>query len=306
MRHLWPKSYNQPVSKWRLTAGATALVLLAQVSAPAAQEPSLEVVLKRAAAYVAAFRQQLSGIAAEETYTQQIVNTTRFVDSLLMMPTRRLKSDLLLVKPDGSDRYVELRDVFDVDGREVRDRQTRLEQLLRDRSSSADARIGQIISESARYNIGAVTRNVNTPLLALQFLDAAQQPRFRFRHVDKNKPVFGSNQDESANQSMVFRVSTEMWTIEYEERGRNTIIRKPDGGRQPAHGRFWINPSDGSVLISELVVDGGGVIATITVSYQTEPLMGFLVPIEMRESYVGKGERITGLAEYGRFRPIGK
>jgi hypothetical protein len=40
------------------------------------------------------------------------------------------------------------------------------------------------------------------------------------------------------------------------------------------------------------------------VSYQTEPLMGFLVPIEMRESYVGKGERITGEAAYGRFRQI--
>ena len=42
--------------------------------------------------------------------------------------------------------------------------------------------------------------------------------------------------------------------------------------------------------------------ATVTVSYQSEPLMGFLVPIEMRESYVRSGERITGHAVYGRFR----
>ena len=37
--------------------------------------------------------------------------------------------------------------------------------------------------------------------------------------------------------------------------------------------------------MSELVVDGGGVNATITVSYQSEPLMGFLVPVAMHESY---------------------
>jgi hypothetical protein len=208
------------------------------------------------------------------------------------------------VKPANADRYVELRDTFEVDGRPIRDRQSRLEQLLFD--PSAGDRIAAIIAESARYNIGAVTRNINTPLMALQFLDASNQPRFRFRHVDKRQPVFGKNQDESANEARVFRVSTEMWTIEYDERGRNTIIRKPDGGRQPAHGRFWINPEDGSVLISELIVDSGGVVATVTVSYQTEPLMGFLVPVEMRESYVGKGERITGHAEYGRFRAISR
>ena len=97
-----------------------------------------------------------------------------------------------------------------------------------------------------------------------------------------------------------------MWTIAYQERGRDTVIRRPNGGRLPAHGRFWINPSNGSVLISELIVDGGGVIATITVSYQSEPLMGFLVPVEMRETYIRGGERIAGRAEYGRFRPVEK
>ena len=105
----------------------------------------------------------------------------------------------------------------------------------------------------------------------------------------------------------MFRVSTEMWTIEYQERASATrSIRTPDGRNLPAQGRFWIDPSNGSVLISELIVDGGGVIATVTVSYQSEPLMGFLVPVEMRESYGRRNERITGHATYGRFRPIEK
>ena len=123
-------------------------------------------------------------------------------------------------------------------------------------------------------------------------------------YVAKSKPVFPQRQDASANETAVFRVSTEMWTIEYQERGGATIIRRPDGSSLPARGRFWIDPTNGSVLISELIVDGGGVNATVTVSYQSEPLMGFLVPVEMRESYARSGERITGHAQYGKFRRI--
>ena len=59
----------------------------------------------------------------------------------------------------------------------------------------------------------------------------------------------------------------------------------------------------GAVLISEMIVDGAGVVATVTVSCQSEPLMGFFVPIE-RESYVRDGERIGGHAVYGKFRVL--
>jgi hypothetical protein len=306
------------VSNLRPTFAATALLALAVTVQPAAQAlrlehayafsrsgqaPSLDDVLGRAADYVADFRRQLSGIVAEETYRQEIARIARIAGTTLdVNPIRRLRSDLLLVKPTDGDRHVELRDVFEVDGQPVRDREARLEKLLRD--PQAGARIGAIIEESARYNIGAIQRNINTPLMALQFLDAANQQRFRFRHVPNPAPVFKDPRDQSINEAPVFRVATEMWTIAYEERGRDTVIRRPGGDRLPARGRFWINPTNGHVLISELIVDGGGVLATVTVSYQSEPLMGFLVPVEMRESYIGNGERISGHAEYGKFRPV--
>jgi hypothetical protein len=293
------------VLKSRLTFGAALLLIGITIAArPAAQAPSLAEVLQRSAAYVADFHKQLSGIVAEEDYRQEIANTSRFSNNLLVNPPRVLKSDLLLIRPADSNRYVELRDVFAVDGEPVRDRQARVEKLLKDRSAAAESQIASIIAESARYNIGTITRNINTPLMTLQFLEAARQPRFRFKHVDKAKPVFTNRQDAAANDAPLFRVSTEMWTIEYQERGGQTIIRRPDGRDLPAHGRFWIDPLNGSVLISELIVDGGGVIATVTVSYQSEPLMGFLVPVEMRESYVRSGERISGHAQYGKFRRI--
>ena len=271
-----------------------------------AQAPTLEQVLAKAATYVGDFRRQLAGIVAEETYRQEIAHTARIANAQPAIPPRTLRSDLLLIKPADANRYVELRDVFEVDGEPVRERESRLEQLVRDGSGRATASIASIINDSARYNIGSIVRNINTPLMALQFLDAAQQPKLRFTHVEKARPVFKDAQDRAINDAPLFRVATEMWTIAYQERGRDTVIRRPNGGRLPAHGRFWINPSNGSVLISELIVDGGGVIATITVSYQSEPLMGFLVPVEMRETYIRGGERIAGRAEYGRFRPVEK
>ena len=257
-------------------------------------------VLERAAAYVERFQEQLSQIVSEETYTQTVTDTTRFTNTLLAQPTQRLRSDLILVRPSAGARFVELRDVFEVNGSPVRDREARLESLLRD--PQGGARIERILQESARYNVGSIMRNINTPLMPLQFLDQSNQDRFEFKHVDKRKPVFSDARDQAANDTGVFRVTTEMWTLEYRERGRTTIIRQPNGERLPVRGRFWIDPATGAVLISEMIADGGGVIATVTVSYQSEPLMGFLVPIEMRESYVRSGERITGHAVYGRFR----
>ena len=80
-----------------------------------------------------------------------------------------LKSDFLLVRPPGAERFVEFRDVFEVDGRPVRDRQDRLTRLFLDTSANTD-RIRAIIEDSARYNIGNIPRNVNTPMLPLVFL----------------------------------------------------------------------------------------------------------------------------------------
>ena len=72
----------------------------------------------------------------------------------------------------------------------------------------------------------------------------------------------------------------------------------------PVRGRFWVEPDTGRVLMSELSAETPIFRATIDVSYQSEPLLGVLVPIEMRERYdVKKSQsRVDGRATYGRFR----
>ena len=285
-------------------AGAAALGLAAAMSAQSlrAQGPTLDDVMKRAGVYVVEFKRQLSGIVAEETYQQQVKLENGHTVSFRNV--RRLKSDLLLIRPTGTPQYVEYRDVFEVDGVELRDRGERLTALLQDRSADASAQVGRIISESSRYNIGKVVRTVNTPLMTLQFLEPASQPRFRFRRASKTAASVDEPRGAREGEPSVFRVATEMWTVEYSERERPTIIRRPTGGNLPARGRFWINPDTGAVLMSELVTEGSDVAATITVSYQSEPLMGFLVPVEMRERYVGLRDHIEGHAVYGKFRPV--
>jgi hypothetical protein len=267
-----------------------------------AQEPALKDALRQAASYVASFQRQLSTIVAEETYVQEIKYQEGGADGGRPFLPRRLRSDLLLIRPAGADRYVEYRDVFEVDGDPVRDRAERFTRLLND-PASGDL-LANIIRESARYNIGRVTRTVNTPLLPLMFLDAAHQPRFSFKRQTKAAPVLRDSSAKEISDATVFRVSTEMWTVEYRERRRNTIVRTPNGDDVPVHGRFWINPHTGAILISEVVAAVRGLTATITVSYQSEPLMGLLVPVEMRESYVAPRDRVEGRATYGRFRSL--
>ena len=285
-----------------LATAVLALVPAKHLSGPlfASQQPSLETVLTRAAEYVANFSRQLSGIVAEEFYIQE-VRHIYVASSATRLDRRELRSDFLLVLPEGADRYVEFRDVFEVDGNPIRDRSERLTKLFLDPGANAD-QMGAIIKESARLNIGAeIPRNINTPMLPLHFLLPAQRRRFKFTRGSRKNPNL-TGYDAPRGGEASFRASTEVWIIEFEETQKGTIIKTHEGRDFPARGRFWIEPDTGTVMMTELVLDRGVVRAVIDVSYESEPLLGFRVPVEMRERYVTRTERIDGVARYGKFR----
>jgi hypothetical protein len=267
----------------------------------AAQQATLRIVLARAGTYVTEYRRQLSGIVAEEHYLQEArYQGGRQVPPDVQPEHRELRSDLLLVRPAGSRDWLQLRDVFEVDGHPVRDRS---DTRLLEPSRFADAQIASIINESARYNIGSIQRTVNVPLLPLMFLEPGNQDRFKFKLAADRHPAM--TRDEATPPGS-FRVSTEVWVLEYRETEPSTFIRTPGRKDLPSHGRFWIEPMTGRVLMSELINEDRAVRATIDVSYQSEPLVGFLLPVEMREQYEGRrdGVRIEGTATYGRFRQL--
>ena len=289
----------------------TAVCLVLLTLAPhglSAQEPPLDVVLARAAAYVTRFRNGFSGIVAEERYDQSALAPTigttrgrgvpRTGRSFARSGTKRivLRSDFLLVRPPGAARPVEFRDVFEVDGRNTRDRDERLTRLFLNPTSSSMAQLQRITNESARYNIGSIKRTLNTPTLALLFLEETFQHRFVFTRVDDREPSLDLG-------GTVASASADVWVLEYEEAPGRTLIRGRDDKDFPARGRFWVQPTEGRVVATELILKDAEVEATVDVRYQFDTVVDHVVPVEMRELYKDlHGARVEGTATYGNFR----
>lgn len=277
----------------RPAAWSLALLLAATAGVrPATQQPAtLADVLARAGEYVVRLERDLAGVVVEEHYVQ---DSTRLGGGLpargpgAMQTTREhrdLKSDVLLVRPEGSDRYIQFRDVFEVDGKPVRDRDDRLAMLFLNPAPSASEQLQEIREDSARYNLGNISRDFNVPVLALVFLHAENQRRFRFALARTGR-------------------AGEPWEIEYREVEPNTLIRTSANRDLPVRGRFRIEPNSGRVWLSELVLEDDAVHAEVTVTYALDEKLGFLAPIEMRESVGARNGslEIKGRATYSRFR----
>lgn len=259
-----------------------------------AQDPSLEVVLARAGAYVASFRSQLSGIVSEERYEQRV----RVRGSFGTSPQRAvLRSDFLLVRLPGVDRHVEFRDVFEFNGRATRDRDDRLARLFLNPSASSVAQARNIVMESARYNVGPIYRTVNTPTLALLFLAPTFQGRSTFTRLDSAaEPSLELTETMSPAER-------QFWVLEFEETSRPTLVSGEGRKDLPARGRFWVDPVDGRVVTTELIVKDEKVEATVDVRYRFDAKAGQAVPVEMRELYQGpNGVSVDGTATYSNFR----
>jgi hypothetical protein len=275
-----------------LAIGASA-ALAAQSAAP---EPTLADVLKLTAAYVADYEARLAGIVAEEHYSQSV---TRMFPSpgQRMPPTpqqRALKSDVLLVRPEGEDRWVQFRDVFEVDGRPVRDRDQRLFKLFIEPASGSRAAAEAISAESARFNIGPLWRTVNVPILALVFFEARHQPQFRHRRTK------AGNLDDL----MSLARASDIWAIDYRETASRTLVRGASDRNVRSNGVMWIDATNGRVLKSEMEIRNSDVRARIVVTYRSEPGVDLFVPGEMKEGYMLPRSmmRIEGTARYSHFR----
>lgn len=246
----------------------------------------LDAVLDKAGDYVAAYESTFVGVVAEETYRQDVRGAGRTDQRGFgaegQSARRDLKSDMLLVRAPAGDRWIQFRDVFEVDGKPVRDRAERLAKLFLQPSASTQQQIDDIAAASARYNIGGVNRNVNLPVLALTVLEPGNRAWFSFKGAGKSGGTF---------------------ELAYREERSGTLIRTNGDQSMPSHGRFTIDAATGRVLASELIAESVSLRAQIEVSYALEPAVGMFVPREMREKYTLKdGSRIDGRATYARFR----
>lgn len=274
----------------RAVIGLAAVVAAASLQAQV--EPPLETVLARAATYVADYQTRLAGIVAEEHYRQNVQLTSR--GGRQSRDFRELRSDVLMVKPTGADRWLQFRDVFEVNRKPIRDRDQRLYKLFVESGADARTRAEEIQAESARYNIGPVMRTVNMPILALLFLERSVQPIITFKKGTAGNVKRFEGLAEAAA----------VWLIEYRETQDGTLVRGAGNRDIPSHGRIWIDSTSGRILRTELVSEDIAIRAMIDVSYKAEPGLDLLVPGEMREVYLVRRteSRIDGRAEYTRFR----
>ncbi len=254
---------------------------------------SVDDVVARAASYVESFVEDLSNVVMEEDYRQTFFELGR------RSPARtRLVSEFLIVRIPGTNQWVGFRDVFRVNGRQVRDREDRLASLfLAGSESGVLAQARRISQESSRYNLGSTERTFNLPTFALFYLHPDNLGRFRFE-----KRGEGCSDEDVA------------WDVGFEETQRPTLTRGYRGIDLPSRGRFCLDSVTGRVIETELELrhpavgnERAATDAKATVRFALESSLNLWVPVEMRESYRehGGGGNANSTARYRNYRQFG-
>jgi hypothetical protein len=250
-----------------------------QAPAPGRDLDSIDGLLRRTAEYMTAYERDVSAVVADEDYLQRFIVEPK-------TETRRLRSDLLTIRHE-TEGWVGFRDVYEIDGRPVRDRTDRLARLFLEPQPDPRSQAARIAEESARFNLAQhVSRTINVPLLALQFIRAENQDRSRFT---------------LAGRKTIRDVLITM--VNFQEYATPRMIRTEDAAA--ARGRFWIEAESGRIRETELLVntDMGSrtVNARIHVTYAEVPQLHLWLPVSMDETYRGAGF-IDGHATYSKFR----
>ncbi|HEY0872458.1 MAG TPA: hypothetical protein VGD94_03225 [Vicinamibacterales bacterium] len=265
-------------------AVAASMSMFAVLGGGRAQPQSdLDEILRKTAAFIAAFERESPAVVSEEAYRQ--IATFRGVDTI-----RTLRSDVLVIgDPDAG--WVGFRDVFEVDGRPVRDRDERLMTLFQNPHPDRFAQARRIVSESARYNLPIgrydVNRTTNMPFTPLRFLRGSNQPRSTFR-LSGTRRIDGRTYVE----------------LTFQERGMPRIIASTDDAA--ANGRFWIDPESGAIARSELGFETGDTrlrVRILTrVSYGIDERLKVWMPLTMDEEYFVGPAGLRAQATYSNFR----
>jgi hypothetical protein len=278
---------------------ASALVVACFVAlnpSPAkSQALTLEQILELAGNYVDRYESRLGAISAEEDYRQTVVPTPGpRLSSGAATLTRRTRAYIFSVSL-GTLGWVAFRDVFELDGRQVRGRDERLSAILANVTPDSLEQARKIASESARYNLNPrnmrINRTLNVPLAALIYLRRANQSRSGFR-LGRTDNINGVT----------------CVALHFREQAQPRLIGTNDGA--PAQGTFWIDTAAGGRLVkSQLQIDSAVkreqmLRSQINVTYSPVEKFDIWLPTKMDESYVFpvSGEQLTAQATYSGFR----
>ena len=263
----------------RRTVRALTLVLIASMlGAGAAAAQSASDAVARVRAFAEQYQREAPSLVAFEDYVQSVTGRKGVQHQVTT-------AELVMVRLPGAANWVSFRDVLTVNKRPVRDREERLLKLLQSPEAGGLAQARRIAQESARFNLGRVTRTMNVPDMALEYLQPWHGERIRFETL-RNETIDG-------RPVVVFRFS---------ETAGPSIVRNITGADLLARGRVWAEPESGAIVRTELLMEDRMSRGTCTVEFRIDPRLGIRVPIKMTELYGMTGETIDAVARYSAFR----
>ncbi len=266
-------------------------------------------ILANASRFVQQFEKDFALVISDEMCTQHIHAPDQPIAPnypvQLSIADRSLRSEMLFMWIPENRRWLSVRNVLAVDGKPIAGAAEALELALKASPAERDTTLRRLAELSARFNLGSVRRTFNLPTLALQFLDSAYRPRFRFSVTDQS----GRNKADGSSAPV---------KVDFVEWQRPTVIQ--DGSKDlPATGSVWVRPSDGVIVRTLLSVVGTDTTPTsnITVEYGLDEKLQMWVPSRMEEHYrvirlaqnagsmlraQSQFEEIDSVATYSNFR----
>jgi hypothetical protein len=253
----------------RLVVAACAVAVLELTASTVVytQSPQVDELRRRVGAYARLFITQFSNVVTEEEYEQRFAISSR---------RRRLKSDFLLVAyPGRRELVMAFRDVREVDGKPVRDKEDRITRMFVQPFENAVRRARDIHRDGLRFTID--NGRVMDPLTVIGYLQLEYQTGFRFSLGAQARDL-----------------GPDVREID--------LLPIPARGRTASPARAWVSQSTGEVFRTELRSGFGARAQTTTTTFTPDPALKIRVPAEMRDDVPRGGDDFIGIAKYSNVR----
>ncbi len=275
------------VQRWANEVGAVTTPGPAVDLPPPATVAEPNELLAHMRTYVRAYEKALAGIVAEERYQQLFSQRAGAYPAPLHVTRRELESQIGFAWFPEPGTWFGFRDVLEVDGKAIPDRQARLEELFVERKLPSDEQLSRVAAASARFNLGPIKRNFNIPTMALLVASEENAERCSF---------------ELHDYDVVDGVRVAI--VAFTETASPTFITR-EGRDWPSRGLLWMEPDTGRIRRTDFHLPGDEMEVRLTTWFTDDERLGLLVPLRMREMYDAPRRDdvdIEATADYTNFR----
>jgi VWFA-related protein len=255
------------VEQWAGAVGAVEVPESVPSPPKDASTPPPQELLPRMRTYVGEYEQALAGIVAEERYQQVFSQRTAGYPAPVRLTRRELKSEIGFAWFPQPGTWFGFRDVLEVDGKAIPDRQSRLEQLFVERRFPSSEQLARVADASARFNIGPVRRNFNLPTMTLLVASPANAGRCSF---------------ELRGYDMIDGVRVAI--VAFTETASPTLITR-EGHDWRSRGLLWLEPDSGRIRRTDLQLSDRDMEMRLTTWFGLDERLNLMVPVRMREMY---------------------